>query len=934
MRDGGDEVIREIRTVTTTAAEPQARRWHFASFMLDELTLELMLDGVEIEIERKPLEVLMHLLQHAGEVVTKDELLAAVWPGRILSDTVLTKCIGRVREVLRDQDQALIKTVYGYGYRLVAPVRVETQRAPERAHFDFNAGDRPPGRPLWSLVHRLGGGGHGEAWLGQHDKTREQRVFKFAIDEVSLTALKREITLFRFLNDSLGEHARIVPLMDWNLEQPPCFIESQYIAGGSLIDWAERGGGLARVPLAVRLDVAAQIADALAAVHSVGVLHKDLKPSNILVDAGEGAKPIVRLADFGSGGVLDPKQLEALGITRLGFTKTVAALNTTSGTPLYLAPELLAGQPPTVKADIYAFGVLLYQLVTGEFRKAMSAGWERDVDDELLREYIAAAAQGEPERRSADAADIAARLRSLEQDREARRIERETRANVEAANRALEKLRARRAGLIAAAAVLVIGAVTSTVLYFDARKARDEAAAAAQASQAVADFLSKDMFAAVGTKPLRDLTVPELLKSASETLTARVDVRPEAAAQINASLGSAFWTMEMLPEAEKHLDQALDYYERLGSQHIEAASAVATTLVGVKFMLGKLPTMLPRYQETLRKAQSELESAHPAVLGLRNNLAHARFEMGDWRGAQDEFQKLLDDAARATPIDNGLIAALEHRLAFSLLRLGEFQAAAARAQKSQERMTAIKGMPQIPVAESRMLRATALMELEQFSESESELSQALLLLGAWTASENSGRAALEQFGYGRLRLRQGRHDEAVAALEGAVRGLVGSTLSQSVDQTAEWRLWLALAYRDAGRLDAAAAEMRRALASSERAFGSLHPLTQSARIGLADILRLRAQPGEAEAVLAAVNRDALLKLGPDHPYIADLHRVEGLLALAGQRQPEAQQALAEALRIFELRYGPQHAFTQRARAELARASQRTAAFAAERRRLA
>src|SRR5262245_17046038 len=108
-----------------SAGRAAARRFRFATAVLDERTLELLVADQPAELEPKPLEVLRHLLTHAGEVVTKDELLAAVWPGRILSETVLTKCIARLREVLHDDEQQVIKTVHGYGYRLLAPVKVE-----------------------------------------------------------------------------------------------------------------------------------------------------------------------------------------------------------------------------------------------------------------------------------------------------------------------------------------------------------------------------------------------------------------------------------------------------------------------------------------------------------------------------------------------------------------------------------------------------------------------------------------------------------------------------------------------------------------------------------------------------------------------------------------------------------------------------------------
>src|SRR5258706_8301982 len=186
------------------APQPNAdrgrRRWHFAGTIFDERTLELLVNGVDAELERKPLEVLIYLLEHAGEVCTKDEILTGVWPGRILSETVLTKCIGRLREVLGDRDQDIIKTAYGFGYRFIASVHVEVGAAPGPARLDFKPGDHPPGRQLWSLVERLGIGGAGGALRAHHQKNPPKRVFKFSLPETPPRALKRENTPFFIIN--------------------------------------------------------------------------------------------------------------------------------------------------------------------------------------------------------------------------------------------------------------------------------------------------------------------------------------------------------------------------------------------------------------------------------------------------------------------------------------------------------------------------------------------------------------------------------------------------------------------------------------------------------------------------------------------------------------------------------------------------------------
>lgn len=116
-----------------------ATRWHFGPAELDEGTFELRLDGRLLDVERKPVEVLLCLLRHGNEIVSKEQLQATVWPGRIVSESVLTKCIAKLRDALKDDRQTLIKTQHGFGYRLAVPVRAERSAAHE---IQFDAAPR------------------------------------------------------------------------------------------------------------------------------------------------------------------------------------------------------------------------------------------------------------------------------------------------------------------------------------------------------------------------------------------------------------------------------------------------------------------------------------------------------------------------------------------------------------------------------------------------------------------------------------------------------------------------------------------------------------------------------------------------------------------------------------------------------------------------
>ncbi|WP_436527494.1 serine/threonine-protein kinase [Actinoplanes sp. HUAS TT8] len=143
------------------------------------------------------------------------------------------------------------------------------------------------------------------------------------------------------------------------------------VAGGSLRDHLER---VRTVAPAEAARLAAQVADALAEAHELGIIHRDLKPDNILVLEREG-KLDTRLTDF--------------GIARILNVPSMTTPNAVVGTPHYMAPEAFHGVTPSSATDVYALGVLLYELVSGQ------PPYMSDSVPELMRMH----AEGRPERR-------------------------------------------------------------------------------------------------------------------------------------------------------------------------------------------------------------------------------------------------------------------------------------------------------------------------------------------------------------------------------------------------------------------------------------------------------------------------------------------------------------------------------------------------------
>ncbi len=337
-----------------------------------------------------------------------------------------------------------------------------------------------PSRPGWKVAQKLGEGGFGEVWLGRQERTEEVRAFKFCFDPDRLRAFKRELTFFKLIRKGLGDRDDIARLLEVQVDHPPFYLESEFIPGGNLKDWADRRGGINQVPLKVRLEFAATIARAVAAAHSLAIIHKDLKPSNVLIAESADGKLHPRIADFGIGVLADSTLLEREGLKGTGLSETLLVGNDSSrtGTRMYSPPEALTDESPTTGWDIYSLGIILYQLVIGDLNRPLGVGWERDVTDELLRADIAGAVDVQPSRRFSSATELADRIEKLEIRRAAAQKEAEARARLaEAEARAIRRKRA----LAAAVTITLLALGASLVSFVFYRRAVSSAASEREA---------------------------------------------------------------------------------------------------------------------------------------------------------------------------------------------------------------------------------------------------------------------------------------------------------------------------------------------------------------------------------------------------------------------------------------------------------------------
>jgi len=216
----------------------------------------------------------------------------------------------------------------------------------------------------YEIEDRLGEGGSGVVYRGRDLRLERLVAIKVLADqlrddELAWARLLREARLASHLN-----HPHIGAIYDLGEEDERAYIAMEYIEGLPLSDLIPEGG----LPLEQVRRYGAQIADALAYAHERGVIHGDLKGSNILVTS-EGN---IKLLDFGLGRRIPRRGRAEVTSSRLPLAEAGA----TAGTLPYLAPEVLRGNATSPQSDAWALGVLLYQMATGELPSQGATAFE------------------------------------------------------------------------------------------------------------------------------------------------------------------------------------------------------------------------------------------------------------------------------------------------------------------------------------------------------------------------------------------------------------------------------------------------------------------------------------------------------------------------------------------------------------------------------
>ena len=647
--------------------------WWIDADRLDEAERTLQQAGRVQRLDRSAFEVLRYLLLHAGEVCTHDELLAAGWPGRIVTANSLTQCISRLRRCLHDVDGQRIAVVHRYGYRLLARVRHQPgEEVKARVLPELSEGGCLADREGWVLRKQVGLGSSGEVWLAVHPE-QPARAIKFATDVDGLRSLRREVALHRLIEAQGSRPLALDPLLDANLRSPPFFIATRFHPDGNLAEWAQREDQLARMPPAERLQLAIALVAAVAELHDAGVGHRDLRPHNLYPCKDEEGSWRIVIGDLGNASAALPPGVDALGLPAglLTLNSDADAAPSLRFHP-WLAPEVVAGDSPSRRSDLYALGVMLFQLLHGDLRQGLAPGWREQIDDAQLCEDIELAAHIDPKKRPASARELHLRLCRLDErrshDRRAAALQQAMQTAQLRERRS--RVRARQLALVSLGLGLGLGA--ALWMGFAALQARDEAHRQSREARAVRSFLTQALLSQANPQESSNpgISLRDALQNAAALQVQQADQPPETAAAIEFTLAEVLDGWSDYVEAARHQARGIALLSRIPGLNSGELAAAERQLC---LMLRGAGQNEAAAQACRRALELERLNGRPQPATLIAQ-AKLRYDSGDCRQAISELNQILATSDVSAVSDRSRADALWFR-GLCHTRLGRFAAA-------------------------------------------------------------------------------------------------------------------------------------------------------------------------------------------------------------------------------------------------------------------
>ncbi len=731
----------------------------------------------------------------------------------------------------------------------------------------------------------LGEGGMGVVYLAERSDLGSLAAIKILRD-AWLSPARRERFAAEQRTLAQLSHPAIARLYDADSlpDGTPWFV-MEYVEGVPITEYCHAH----RTSIEGRLELLRAVCEAVQHAHGHAVIHRDLKPSNILVKS-DGT---VKLLDFGIA-----KHLDTLDAT-IDQTRTGLRLMT----PAYASPEQIRGDRVGIHTDVYALGVILYELLAGQL--------PFDLTSRTPAEAVSIIAEEEPQRPSLVARKLLSRsagrifwsdldvlcLTAMHKDPERRYRTVEAliqdighylageplEARPDTVGYRLGKfVRRRRAAVVAA--TLVLGTVFGLVVFYTARLrgARNAAMAEAARTQRIQRFML-NLFAGGDETagPSDDLRVVTLVDRGVQEARS-LDADPAVQAELYGTLGGIYQQLGNLEQADALLRAALDQRRSLlGADHAD----VGTSLVS----LGLLRSDQAEYDEAERLIRQGLEQArrnlpadHPSVAAATAALGHVLVERGSYAEATEVLDLAVRLASKGDAVTPDLASTL-HELSNAHFYQGHWATAESLTERVLQMSRTLYGEKHPQIAQDLVNLGAIQHEQGHYADAERYYRQALDITRSWYGANHHQTASILTM-LGRTLVRLERDDEAEGLLE-------------------------------------------EALAIQERVFGPDHPRVASAVNDLGAVALRRTKFDDAEAAFRKM-ADIYRKAYPDGHYLVGI-ALSNLASVYQAREEHvaAERLYREAIQIYGETLEPDHLNTGIARIKLGRSLLRQSRYA-------